>query len=327
MENLNYKLSVIVPVYNAEKYLSRCLESIINQTYQNLEIILVNDCSKDGSLNICESYAKKDSRIIVINNEKNIGQAASRNKGLRQSSGDYVTFVDNDDTIRENMYEILISDAVKNNCQISGCACLLVFENGKIINNYCNTPSGFKETKELTKKILMHADDAWGTVWNKVFSKNLKELLIFPEGKELEDYYVLINVYKKVDRIYFNNEPMYLWYQRTNSQSKRGYHKNIRTMLEVTEDIKKVLNDSSYKKELEFFEFVNRYTIITAMFKSKNKELYSKILDDIKEIKKTYNFAKKAKSDNRNVRVMIFKIRIIKIIIFFKSIITGVKGD
>lgn len=310
-------ISIIVPVYNAEKYLSNCLDSIINQRYKNLEIILVNDCSKDDSLKICRLYEKKDKRIIVIDNKKNMGQAASRNIGLRRSTGDYITFVDNDDIIKKEMYETLLTDAIKNNCQVSGCASLLVFENGKTINNYINTTNGFKDVTYLTKKILMHADDAWGTVWNKIFRNDLKEYLIFPEGKELEDYYVLINIYQKIQYVYFNNKPMYLWYQRSNSQSKRGYHKNIRTMLDVTEEIKGLIDYDTYKNELAFFEFVNRYNIITATYKAKEKKLYKQLYSDILSIEKIEKDAKRVNSKNRNVKKMILKIKLLKIFLFF----------
>lgn len=89
-------ISVIVPIYNAEKYLSKCIESICNQTYSKLEIILINDCSTDLSADICKKYAKTDSRIVFINNGTNIGAAASRNKALDIATGDYITFVDSD---------------------------------------------------------------------------------------------------------------------------------------------------------------------------------------------------------------------------------------
>lgn len=317
MINEKYKLSVIIPVYNAEKYLKNCLESILNQTYKNLEIILINDCSTDDSLEVCKMYKEKDDRIILINNDVNKGQAATRNRGVKEATGDFITFVDNDDTIEKNMYETLINDAITYSSQVTGCACLLVFDDGKIINNYRNSKSGLKNNKELIKKILMHSDDAWGTVWNKIFSKELKEYLIFPEGKELEDYYVLIKMYTNVNKIYFNNTPMYLWYQRPSSQSKRGYHKNIRTLIDVSLEIKKMLNYEEFEKELVFFEFVNRYHVITATFKSKKTELYKELYNDITEIEKLNKKVSSVKSKNRNIKKMIFNIKIIKLFLMF----------
>ena len=105
-------ISIIVPIYNVEKYIHKCIESIINQTYKNLEIILVDDGSPDNCGNICEEYAKNDSRIKVIHKENN-GLSSARNAGLEICKGDYIGFVDSDDYIELNMYEVLIN-ALKN---------------------------------------------------------------------------------------------------------------------------------------------------------------------------------------------------------------------
>ncbi len=103
---MNHLLSVIIPVYNVESYLERCLDSIINQTYKNLEIILVNDGSTDKSESICNYYAKKDNRIIVINQE-NGGSSIARNTGLKNCNGEFIGFVDSDDWLKLNMFYIL----------------------------------------------------------------------------------------------------------------------------------------------------------------------------------------------------------------------------
>ena len=167
----------------------------------------------------------------------------------------------------------------------------------------------------------MHSDDAWGTVWNKIFSKELKKDLIFPGGKELEDYYVLLRLYTKIDQVYFDSKPMYLWYQREGTQSKRGYHKNIRTMLDVTSDIKDLLKDCSiYEKELAFFEFVNRYAVVIATYKTKDRTLYNSIRDDIREINKLKKTLKRVHSDNRNIRKMLLKIKYVEIMLCLSNI-------
>ena len=100
MENI--KVSVIVPVYNVEKYLHRCLDSIINQTLKEIEIICVNDCSTDSSLNILEDYKDKEDRIIIINHQKNLRLAAARNSGMKVAKGEYISFIDSDDYIENN---------------------------------------------------------------------------------------------------------------------------------------------------------------------------------------------------------------------------------
>ena len=113
-------ISVIIPVYNVEKYLKKCIDSVINQTYTNLEIILVSDTSPDNCEKICDDYAEKDSRIKVIHKEKN-GLSAARNAGIDIASGKYIGFVDSDDYIALDMYELLYKNILKENADISAC--------------------------------------------------------------------------------------------------------------------------------------------------------------------------------------------------------------
>ena len=115
--NTSPKISVIVPVYNTEKFLPTCLESIINQTYQNLEIIIINDGSTDSSLTLCEQYQKQDKRIKIIN-KKNEGQAIARNTGIKESTGNYIHFIDSDDFISLNYYENMLKAGEKTNADI-----------------------------------------------------------------------------------------------------------------------------------------------------------------------------------------------------------------
>ena len=106
------KISVVVPIYNVERYLKRCIDSIINQTYDNLEIILVNDGSKDSCLNICNEYKKKDERVIVID-QPNAGLSGARNSGIEIATGEYISFIDSDDYIHKDFYKEMLSTAVK----------------------------------------------------------------------------------------------------------------------------------------------------------------------------------------------------------------------
>lgn len=114
-------LSIIVPVYNVKSYLKKCVESIINQTYTNLQIILVDDGSTDGSQDICDEFAQRDSRIVVIHKE-NGGQSTARNVGMDRAKGVYIAFVDSDDWLEPNMYEALISQLEKHEADIVACS-------------------------------------------------------------------------------------------------------------------------------------------------------------------------------------------------------------
>lgn len=143
-------VSVVVPVYNVEKYLDRCIDSIINQTYKNLEIILVDDGSKDCSGIMCDEYAKKDERIKVIHKENN-GAAVARNTGLEISTGDYIAFVDSDDYIELTMYEDMMKINQQYDCDIVMCDCFK--ENDKEKNVFTHTiRKGFYDKKQLYKE-------------------------------------------------------------------------------------------------------------------------------------------------------------------------------
>lgn len=124
------KISVIVPVYNVKKYLRKCVDSIKNQTYQNIEIILVDDGSTDGSENLCDEIARTDNRIVIIHKE-NGGLSDARNVGMDVSSGDYIGFVDSDDYIDEDFFEILVTNLEKYNADVSCCRYTNVWEDGK----------------------------------------------------------------------------------------------------------------------------------------------------------------------------------------------------
>jgi len=124
---MSYKISIIVPIYNSEKYLRKCINSLLCQSYSNLEIILVNDGSKDKSGEICEEYALLDSRIKVIHTE-NCGQASARNTGLTVAKGEYIGFVDSDDWVDNDMYETLINMIGKYDADIAECGFRLVYD-------------------------------------------------------------------------------------------------------------------------------------------------------------------------------------------------------
>ena len=128
MENKNVEVSIVVPIYNVEKYLQRCLESLINQTFSNIEIIALNNGSTDKSLDILKYYAYQDKRLLVINNE-NIGVSKARNIGIKKAKGKYIVFVDSDDWIDANMIEALHEAIIDNNCDLAICTYVREFAN------------------------------------------------------------------------------------------------------------------------------------------------------------------------------------------------------
>lgn len=157
-------LSVVVPVYNAEKYIERCLCSIVEQTYSNLEIIVVDDCSVDRTRDICAAFAEKDSRIKFVRLQENIGPGGARNIGLSQASGELVTFVDSDDWIDTDTYELCLSEL--NNGEYD----IVQFGHYESKDRYGGRERIVCSSSEALERLVNHKDIVTWSVWNKVFS-------------------------------------------------------------------------------------------------------------------------------------------------------------
>lgn len=206
-------ISVIVPVYNVEKYLKKCIHSIINQTLKDIEIILVDDGSTDNSPKILDDYEKKDKRVKVIHKE-NGGQGSARNAGLDISRGKYIGFVDSDDWIDLNMYEELYKDIVKNNSDISVCSRKIFDENnnlnGKVeLNNEVIDLSKFEIENYITKRLLFpHTVSACNKIYKNDILKNIRFKGVTEVGSEdtLFNYCVLFNVktISSINTTYYN---------------------------------------------------------------------------------------------------------------------------
>lgn len=148
------KLSIIVPVYNSEQYLVRCIESVLNQEYSNIEVLLIDDGSPDNSPRICDEYEKKDKRVCVIH-QQNSGVAIARNNGLESASGDYITFVDSDDYIERDMYTSMMQIIKQYNCDVVMCDCKKEFENHSEIYTH-NIRAGYYNKQQLEKEYYSH---------------------------------------------------------------------------------------------------------------------------------------------------------------------------
>lgn len=213
-------ISVVVPVYNVEKYLNKCLDSIIGQTYRKLEIILVDDGSTDESGSICDVYREKDSRVRVIH-QKNQGLSGARNTGIDNANGELLGFVDSDDYILENMYERLLEVLLKNDAQISICDCECIIEAGEEINHQ-EYPK--IETEVLNKEQALQRLDGFSypywkyvTAWNKLYRKHLFEEIRYPVGKKNEDEFIAHILISKAERLAVISEPLYMYVQRADS--------------------------------------------------------------------------------------------------------------
>lgn len=210
------KVSIIIPVYNSEKYISKCLDSVINQTYKNIEILVINDGSKDNSINILSEYEKKDSRIIVIDKE-NEGVAKTRNMGIKKATGDYIMFIDNDDFIdsdyvetylKNTDYDIVIGSYKRTDI------------NGEILFKY-----NLNEDSIWSKYIVLAP---WAKLYKKDFLiKNNIEFLNYGIG---EDVYFNLLCYSKTNNIKVINDFKYNWFYNNESVSntkQRGLKKTV----------------------------------------------------------------------------------------------------
>jgi glycosyltransferase involved in cell wall biosynthesis len=208
------KISIIIPVYKVEAYLAKCIESIINQTYTELEIILVDDGSPDQCGKICDDYAKKDARIHVIH-KKNEGVARARNDGLEYASGDYISFIDSDDWIAENAYELLLQNLKKYNvdCAVGGCVTVDDKDGVLTPREHTYGPVRCEDSLEAMKHVLLSGS----AVWNRLFKRKIFEELRFPVGRINDDEVVALRAYSKCRKIVFLNQDMYYYRIRSNS--------------------------------------------------------------------------------------------------------------
>ena len=214
------KISVIVPIYNVEKYLEKCLGSIINQTYKNLEIICVNDGSTDNSLEILKKYSNQDSRIIIID-KKNGGLSSARNEGLKIATGEFIGFVDSDDYIESNTYEECILKFKEDITIDMVCFSFkFVYENSEHIINSKIVNSPFEG--KLDNNILI-GKDILISVWSKLFRKAIvdKYNICFINGVLYEDNFFTNAFLLSSEKSYFINKPLYNYRQRVDSITGR----------------------------------------------------------------------------------------------------------
>ena len=190
---MNDLISVIIPVYNVEKYLDKCVESVIKQTHKNLEIVLVDDGSLDNCPKMCDRWTKKDNRIKVIHKE-NGGLSDARNVGIDNTIGKYIYFLDSDDYIDKDMLENLYNDMKKNNSKISACGFIYETENKKE-PYYCK--ENYVENSESVLKRIFQDNDISTCIWDKLYQRDLFDEIRFPKGKIHEDTATL---YKLIDK-------------------------------------------------------------------------------------------------------------------------------
>ena len=237
---MNETISIILPIYKVENYLAKCIESLLAQTYKNIEIILVDDGSPDNCGNICDAYAKKDARIKVIH-QQNSGVAAARNAGLQEASGEYIGFVDPDDWVEPQMYERLLSGLKTTNTELAICGYNYYDETGAVDSSrlYPEKEDEILSRKELFKRLSDMPPTVRHTTWNKLFIQKLIGNLRFNEDlKSSEDLDFLNQYLRKVNSAVFVHAPLYCNLVRQGSATHGGLSpESLAQSFEIHEDM------------------------------------------------------------------------------------------
>lgn len=275
------KISVIVPVYNVEKYIKQCIESIMAQTYKNLEIILINDGTKDNSGIICDNYAKKDSRIKVIH-QKNMGLSGARNTGLKNSTGNFITFVDSDDFIDNKMFETMLIILKKYNTDIVECGTIFCNESGKYIGeNTLNKIKIYKNEYQIGE-LLMNRDITT-TSWGKLYKKELFKNFEFPLGKYHEDIFTTYKLLHFSKKTIVLNQGFYHYRQVNGSIMNSNFNLKHLDAIEATVERNKFIE--KYYPQYRKYDYAN---IVYSCCKVYEKIILSNFYDEkvIKNLQK-----------------------------------------
>ena len=220
-------ISIIVPVFNTEKYISRCIDSILAQTYADYELIIVDDGSFDRSGEKCDQYARKDSRIRVIH-QSNGGLSDARNRGLDAATGSYVLFVDSDDYILPQMLQTMLSKSIEYDADVVICGFLHIQKDDKPVEETCQIPSQECEIDKTEALAAMNRYLEYGCVTNKMFRRRLFDTIRFPKGKIFEDHFVLPGLYGSSSKIVIIPDRLYC-YVHTNGSITRS-DMNVRSL-------------------------------------------------------------------------------------------------
>lgn len=226
-------ISIIVPIYNVKEYLNRCIDSILNQSYHNLEIILVDDGSTDGSGKIIDSYSVSDKRIVIIH-KKNGGLSDARNFGIEIATGEYFLFVDSDDWISKEYVETLLMLALKYDSDLVIGKIRKTFGN-KVINDKQMILCEEKSKEETLKKILLQ-DGIDVSACAKLYSRNIFKQIRYPKGKLYEDFYIFGDIIESANKILITSYSGYYYFIRSGSIMQSSFNSNRLVLVEKAEE-------------------------------------------------------------------------------------------
>lgn len=271
-------VSIIIPVYMVEKYINECIESIVKQTYTNIEIILVDDGSKDRCPQICDDWAKRDDRIKVIH-KTNGGLSDARNVGLDKAEGKYVAFLDSDDFVSMRWIEEMLNVALDFNADVVACG-RYIYKSGECSPVHCLPEIKLFTPEQAIGEILL-GRELEEAAWDKLYKKELFESRRFPVGEINEDIVTIPYIIEECHAIYHVGKPLYYYRQTTEGITKSGYNSKKSIYLKHIKEIKNHVEKKYPTLKEEVSVFVGRYSYALLLQLSLNK-------NDCKKYKKDY---------------------------------------
>lgn len=302
------ELSIIVPIYNAEKYLERCIQSIIDQTYSNFELLLVDDGSSDTSIEICRQFEKADSRVKVIT-QKNAGVSAARNTGLDNAKGVYIGFIDSDDYIEKDFYEILYTHLVNEQADMSVIGAYDI---------YANKKPKKKEQKylvldqERATELILEGNLVSVHPWSKLCKRELFDGLRYPVGKIHEDSYVIIELLLRCQKIVVDTIQKYHYYHRVGSITSTTFAEKDLSFIDAWEkNYVLIVENLPNLKNLAVQRVCwANFLMLDKIMVSDNEKNFSQTQEIINYLKKHSRFILQAKSFTRNRKISLIALLI-----------------
>ena len=299
-------ISIIIPVFNIAGYLENCIKSVINQTYRNLEIILVDDCSTDESLNICQKYEKQDKRIRVIKKTKNEGAGLTRNAGLDAAMGQFIMFIDGDDFITQNLVEEIYTMLLKSNGDIAIFLGRPVYDLERIEDMENKTFENYEcmNSEQALENLCYQRKIAPGPC-GKLFRRSLFDDLRFPDTG-YEDLAIMYRLIDKADLIIVSPVEKYYYLQRKNNTTLGNFNKKKLDRIFVAKQMMEFIEDKYYNLHIcarvRFF-IANIQTLNVLPFNLLNSEYGDMVSNNIKKYRKVALTDKRAKISTRCISI------------------------
>ena len=254
-------ISVIVPVYNVAQYLEKSIASIQKQTYQNLEIILVDDGATDESGRLCDAIAEQDDRVSVLH-KKNEGLSQARNDGMKQTHGDYLIFIDSDDYIHPEMIQSLYEQLIQEDADVSSCGVMNVYANDESPQSANQDVYFVCDSQTFLREYLI-GEKIPGTICNKLIKREIATALSFPKGLIYEDAYYHFDLIKLAKKYVVNTKPYYYYFHRGDSITTKPYAEKDLAYIDIYQKFyNEVVKNYPDLKEVAFFRLAYAYFFI-----------------------------------------------------------------